>query len=323
MANKNPFASALATHDMPALRAAFEACQEGAETGYDRTTLNRWLDGSVPVREPFIQCLAERLKDPKIYTSWQEARGARSPSRVKTVVSRFEGLTAEEKDEAFHEIRRDYVAEYPSVRSRLNYRIEISDPDPDNDHLQVHLDWSWTGDIPANATVQYVTAYQDLSRAYRDPACVFREELPFEPDRLHELLAAGEDQILAITPLNSPNPRATRHVGQLDEDGTFTFDNDAATNATVQLSISYPYPRNRQVFLLRFGGYQVPDTAEVTLVLRATGASSPRAFPYMPPGRQGEWTWNRIRANELFVSLGTGNTVLSEGDGVVLYWTED
>ncbi len=320
---KNPFADALAAHDPRALRAAFEACQEGDETGYDRTTLNTWLRGSIPNREPFVRCLSERLDDPDLFAAWERARVARSPSLVKTVVSRFEGLTTEEKDDAFHQIRRDYVSEYPSVRQRLSYRIEISDPeDPDDDHLLVKLDWSWIGDVPANATVQYVSEYADLSSAYADPACVFREELLFRPERLRTLLEGGDDQVLAITPLDTGSPRAIRHLGRLGEGGHIAFENEAARNANVQLSTSYPYPRGRPLYLIRFGVYQVPDNVDINLILRTKGATDPSAFPYLPPGRQQEWTWNRIRSNELFVSLGTGNnTVLSEGDGVVLYWT--
>jgi len=323
---KNPFADALAAHDLQTLRAAFEACQQGDATGYDRTTLNTWLNqGSVPTREPFIRCLSERLEDPGLYTAWQQARKERSPSRVKDVVTRFEGLNTSEKDTAFHRIRRDYVSEYPSIRERLSYRIEISDSDdPDDDHLQVTLDWSWVGDIPASANVQYVSAYAELTDAYADAGCVFREELLFNPDRLRALLEAGEDQVLSITPLGTSNPRAVRHVGHLGEHGHIAFENSGATNAEVEMSLSYPYPKGRPLYLIRFGGYQIPDTVDIRLILRTKGATEPTAFPYLPPGRQTEWSSNRIRSNELSVRLGTGNnTVLSEGDGVVLYWTEN
>lgn len=324
MTDLESFAAALAEHDAARLRTAFEACKESTGEHYDRTTLNRWLDGSIPTKGTFIRCLADRLDDDAVYDSWETARDARTPSGARSVVTRFEGLTPQEKDWAFHEIRRDYVAaEYPSERSRLGYRIEISDPDdPDDDHLRVTVAHSWTGDVPADATIRYVTEYADLTSAYGEPACLFHDELPFEPDRLQALLADADDQILAITPLDSPNPRPARHVGRLVEPGVYAFDNAGSTNAHVQVNLSYPYPRRRPIYFLRWGRYQVPDTVEVTLVLRSRSTSGPRAFPYMPPGRQREWTSTLIRPNELFVSLGTGNTVLSDGDGVVLYWTE-
>jgi hypothetical protein len=322
VAHPNSFAAALAQHDLPRLRRAFEAAKAATGETYDRTTLNRWLSGSIPREGEFIRDLGRELADPAIHASWEEARRAQTPSRARSVVSRFEGLTAEEKDWAFHEIRRDFVAEYPSIRSRLGYRIEIEDPDdPDDDHLRVRVGHSWTGDLPADATVRYVTEYPDLSSAYEDPACIFREDLPFTADRLQELLEAGEEQVLAVTPLDSRSTRGSRLVGQLVEPGVFAFANAAASEAHIQVNLSYPYPRDRPVFFLRFGRYQVPDTAEVTLVLRARSTSGPRAFPYMPPGRQRDWTWNLIRPNELTVSLGTGNTVLSEGDGLVLFWS--
>lgn len=320
---KNPFADALAAHDMRALRAAFEACKQGDETGYDRTTLNRWLDGSIPNREPFVRCLSERLGDPEIYASWQQAKEARSPSRVKTVVSRFEGLSTEEKDEAFHEIRAQYLATFPSVRRRGTYRVEVDDPpDPGDDHLVVRLEMTWRGAIPAGAEAQIVTGHDELGDAYEAATCIFREILDFDTERLTQLLAVGPDPVLAINPVDTNAPRGAHHVGQQVEPGRFRFDNPEATEAQVRLSLSYPYPRGLGVFFIRLGRYQVPDTFEVTLRLNSRSASSPQAFPFLPPGRQREFSQSFLGPDELFFTFGTGNTVYGEGDGLVLYWTE-
>ena len=319
MAESSRFSEKLAAYDQARLREAFDRLGD-----YNRTTLNRWLEGALPQRGEFIERLAAELEDPALYEAWQAAKSGGPASSANSVVRAFERLTPEEKDGVFHDIRGDYVSTIASVRSRLTYTISIDDPeDPHDDHLRLSLNWRWTGDIPANATLRFETDPTGLGNAYDDPSCVFREELPFDPDRLQELLAAGGDQVLTITDLRGRVPEAEQYVGRLEPGGIYRFDNPEASSATIHIAVSYPFPRRRQVFYIRFGKYQVPDTAEVTLILNSPSTSSPTAFAYMPPGRQREWFHNAPRPNELFVSLGTGTTVLSEGDGVVLHWSED
>ncbi len=325
MARPNRFTEALRAIELPRLRAAFEASSRADDQGgYDRTTLNRWLDGAVPNRGEFVRLLADELDEPGLCEAWQEARGERTgSSAVKTVVSRFEGLTPAEKDEAFHEIRRDYVSEGRPVRENNVYRIEVHDPpEADADHLLLRVDQSWEGPLPARANVAIVTEETELGDAYAKPDCVFRDLVDFEGDRLAELLDRLEDdQVLAYNPLGAFNPQPVTHRTRFDDEGVARFDNDDVERAHIKLSLSYPVPKGTPMFVIKFGEYTVPGPAEAILSLHSRATKRPRAFAFLAPGRQREWASNPLRGNELFISLGTAATVLGEGDGVVLSWT--
>lgn len=324
MEQVNSFVAALSRYDMARLKTAFEAAKRATGERYDRTTLNRWMGGSVPTKEAFVRQFADELGDESIFTSWRSIRESQSPSQGRSVVTRYERLSDEEKDWVFHEIRARYLGTFPSVRSRATWRIEVNDPpDPaDTDHLMVRLELTWNGDIPADAEAVLVTEHEQLGDAYANPDCIFREILDLEPGRLAKLLTSGPDPILAITPLDTAIPRGSHHTAEQVEPGLFRFDNAEAADAQVRLSISYPYPRGLGVFFVKLGRYQVPDAVEATLRLNSRSASNPRAFPYMPPGRQREFSQNMFGPDELFFTFGTGNTVYGEGDGLVLYWTE-
>jgi len=223
----------------------------------------------------------------------------------------------------FHEVRAAYLSSFPSVRSRSTWRVEVNDPpDPDDDHLVIRAEMTWTGAIPADAEAQIVSDHDELGDAYANPDCIFREILDFAPDRLAALFDTAPDPVLAINPLDSSAPRGSHHTGQQTEPGRFQFDNAEATDAQVRLGLLYPYPRGQGVFFIRLGRYQVPDTFEATLRLNSRSTSSPRAFPFLPPGRQREFSQSYLGPDELFFTFGTGNTVYGEGDGLVLYWTE-
>lgn len=323
MAPHNQFAEALRAQDPVRLRQAFEDCAKEAERAPHRTTLNKWLDGTVPQRGVFVRRLAAELGDDSIYDAWKATRGGRAASTAEAVVSQYESLEPDDKQTAFYAIRSDFVSQYPSTRERLAYRVEINDPSQrGDDHLQVKVSISWEGAIPANANVQFVTEQTTLGSAYDEGDCIFREVLGFETERLDELLEATTTPVLNINPLGTEVPHGTHYIGERSEPGLYRFDNGAAELAQVRVNVSYPYPRGCPVFFIRFGRYQVPNTATVTLVLNSSTASEPRAFPYLPPGVQREWASSFVPPDEMFVSLGTGTTALSEGDGVVLYWKE-
>lgn len=323
LSNLNPFAEALAAYDSVRLRAAFDACSKVGD-GYDRTTLNQWMKGSVPGREDFVRLLAAELGDDDLFAAWQEAREQRSQSAGRSVITRFGNLSHDDKDWVFHQIRRDYLSStFPSERRQLRYEIQIDDPaTPDDDHLVVHLTMTWSGAIAANTTVQYTTTPTGLGEAYDDLQCLFREELAFEPDRLQELLSSMDPPVVGINPLGQSVPTGGHHVGVLNEAGVVQFGNEAASNARVQLQLSYPYPTGQPSFFIRHGKYQVPDTVEINLTLKTEGASSLKALPFMPPGRQRGWAATRMGPKQLFVSLGTDNTVFGDGDGIAFYWTQ-
>ena len=203
------------------------------------------------------------------------------------------------------------------------WRIAFDEPsDPDADHLVLRLDMQWDGQLRANTSVVYTSAHETLGEAYEDERCLFRETLPFPPDRLAELLEDWPDQVLAYNPIGPANQQIVRHIASPVGDGTFVFDNAEVADSRIRLSLIYPYPRNLRAFFVRFGRYRVIDGAEITLTLPQKVAANPRAFPFLPPGRQREFAEVPFRSNELRVTLGAGGTTLSEGDGVVLYWTE-
>lgn len=324
MARPNRFAEALRAVDPALLRAAFEASGSAdSQGGYDRTTLNRWLDGAIPSRGDFVHILADELSEPDLYRAWQEARGERSSSSAKSVISRFEGLSTAERDEAFHEIRKHYVsAEKPEWRN-FTYRITVNDPpEGETDHLLLRVDFSWEGRLPAQASIVFVNDPQTLGNAYNQANCIFRELIDFDTERMTQLFEGlAEDQVLAYNPLGETNPRPVTHRAGVDSFGVAQFDNDEVERAHIRLSLSYPLPKGTPMFIVRLGQYSVPGPAEATLVLNSRLASRPRAFTFLAPGRQREWASNPLRSNELFVTLGTAETVLGEGDGVVLSWT--
>jgi hypothetical protein len=267
--------------------------------------------------------MGAELGNEELVEAWREARGERSGSSAKSVVTRFEGLQGPDRHEAFREIRQDYVSAGRPRRDNHVYRITVNDPEnEDDDHLVLRVDISWEGRLPGQANVVIVTDQQSLGNAYGQPDCIFREVLDFEPERLRELLAAQpDDQVLAFNPLGASDPRPVTHRARLDGDGIARFDNDEIRQAHIKLSLSYPVPRGTPTFIIKLGEYAVPGPAEFTLTLNSPRASRPRAFAFLPPGSQREWASNPLRSNELFISLGTASSVLGEGDGVVLSWT--
>ncbi|MEM7323295.1 MAG: hypothetical protein AAF531_09425, partial [Actinomycetota bacterium] len=106
---QNPFVEALSAHDGPTLRDAFERANARADHKLHRTTLTRWLDGSVPNDGAFVKLLAEELRDDGLFSAWETARGRKAPSGHRSVVTRFDGLSPEDRKKAYAEIRRSYL----------------------------------------------------------------------------------------------------------------------------------------------------------------------------------------------------------------------
>ncbi len=317
MAEPSRFSEKLAAYDPARLREAFDACGD-----YNRTTLNRWLEGALPQRGEFIERLAQAMDDPSLYEAWKQAKQGGPAASANAVVKAFERLSDDDKDRTFHEIRGLYLGTYPSARSRMAYRVEVNDPlDDSDDHLRIAVTMTWVGPVAANAYVQIVTGHEELGDAYADPTCIFREIVDLEPERLHQLLAGDRSPILAINPLDRTAPRGAHHVAREVEPGRFQFDNSDAADAQVRLSLTYPFPRGRPVYPIKIGRFQV-DTFDVTLALNSGAASMPQAFPFLPPGRQREWSQSYLPPDELFVTVGIGNTEYGEGDGLVLSWRE-
>ncbi|MGB5758048.1 MAG: hypothetical protein WBM50_14110 [Acidimicrobiales bacterium] len=322
---RNQFVQALSAHDQRNLREAFDRVNDATEQKLHRTTLTRWLDGSVPNREDFIRLLAGELDDPKVYEAWESARETRSPAGYRSVVTRFDGLSPEDRELAYTEIRRSYLASrFPKLLDRLSYRVEINDPpEPDTDYLVVRVTQEYDSDLPANVRVIFTTTPKDLGDAYEDSRCLFRDIVPMDQDRLDALLEAGPSPVLAYNLLAGSSQRMITHHGVWRGGGLFEFDNDPVADARVRLSFEYPFPRGRQIWPIRFGEFRVAGGAEFTLTLNARSATAPDVFAYPPAGRHREWAADQVRPDELVVSLGAGGTVLADGDGLVLSWAEN
>lgn len=321
---KNRFAAALGRHDHHDLRAAFDACNEAGDSSYDRTTLTRWLDGSVPTRGEFIRCLADRLDDDGLFTSWEAVHGGRSSSGSRTVVSRFEGLKPDERERAFTEIRKLYLSRFEATRSRFSIRVDLYDDRDDEDLFEVRVTMNWVGLLPAAAKLVFVDDYRRFHDAFEDDSVVFRKQLGMDDPELDSVFGPGRyRQVLAYSMVSGPaGQTTTSHTAAWDGDGVFVFDNERTEDAQVRLSLSYPYRRGLQQYPVRLGRYRVEGQARIELVSHSRRVTDLRAMAFMPPGQARDWSYEDFRPDELVVYLGERDTVLSDGDGVVLSWTE-
>lgn len=312
------FTEILNSYDQDRLRSAFEACD-----GYNRTTLMRWLEGTIPQRGDFIRRLASELDDPDLYDAWEEAKRGGAAGSVSGLVKSFERLSAADRDAAFHAIRERYVTDEKPRRQDVTYDVTVTDPPTTcDDVLLLRVEYSWTGDLPADAWCQWVTDEMRLSQAYAEPTCLWREIVDLDRNdlpRLFEQLA--DEQVLAYNEAGARDPKPIEHRATVDDDGIARFDNAAIDLAQITLSMSYPIPRGTPLFIIKLGEYAVPGPARATLTLDSRIAGRPRAFSFLAPGRRREWVVHQLRPNRLVTSLGTAATVLGEGDGFVLSWT--
>lgn len=321
----NPFAAALTKHDPVRLRQAFDACRKAGAGNYDRTTLNRWLDGSIPTQGEFIRRMGEELEDPALFAAWERIKHSRprTAASPEAVIRQFAALSYDDRQEAYPEIRKLFLERFTEQRSRASHRIELRDgPNPESDFHELRLVWEWDGRLPANARAIYAIDNLGLGDAYDDPKCVFREVLPIETETFATLLETWPEQILNYNPLGTANQQMYRHVGVPNGCGVFQFDNEEVDHARVRWSLTYPYPKGHTVYFIRFGNYRYGGGAEISLALTTAKAHSPRVFTYLPAGRQREYAGEFGRSNELQVTLGAGGTILSDGDGAVLFWSE-
>lgn len=315
-----PFAVALSEHRLPRLREAFEACNEAQGTSYNRTTLGRWLERSVPRDEAFVRCLAERLEDPAILSGWEQARSSGPTSTVDSAVDGFRQLSKEDRARAFPEIRQAYLEQYSSVRSRFNLRIDLYDDVESDEIWDLRLVLRWIGRLPENAKVAYVTEQSELGDRFAEDDCIFRDAVDMSFDQLDGKLGACE-QTVSYKRSDEDNPTFTTLDANYVSDGVFRFDNETVDNAEIRLDLQYPYPKHRRDFPIRFGKYQVAGMAEIVFAPHSDSVSNPRCnMPFMPPGQERAWA-SSLPRGELVVYLGSDDTLLSEGDGVVLSWT--
>ncbi len=320
---RNAFAAALAAHNPGELRRAFDACNDETDLArFHRTTLQRWLEGSVPTRAAFIRRLSERLDDPNIYVCWEQVRSKPRTSDYQAVVRTFDQLVDDERDLAFQQIRRAYITNSRQVRSRFSMRITLDEDRTDTNLLRMRASLNWEGRIPENATMVFGTEYSELGDAFDKPECVFREFIDLESDQLDHLLESGGAQIMAYTPLSGTHQAMRRCVGDYAGKGLFRFENPEVDHAQVRISVSYPFPRGGQLYPILFDGYQIEGLAEFSLEIRTPSITEPRGIAFLPAGERRAWAIEALRDDELVMYAGRPGVVLGEGDGVVLSWTE-
>jgi hypothetical protein len=320
----NSFTQALLAHEGPRLRAAFEACRASGSHNYDRTTLNRWLTGSVPTNGEAIRCLSEQLDDPAVIDTWHEQRNQQPPKgqpTVDTVVRRFGLLNEKDQEKAFQRIRQTYLGRFTSVRRDLSFRIEVLDPfGDDEDHFILSVTVGWKGRVLTDSTAILATDQTELGDAYAEPTCVYRDKIELPQDRIEELLRSCDPPSLSVIPLAQTNPQPEMYIGEWDGLEA-RFGNDPADEAVIQLNVQNPISKSSLLYPVSFGEYRVEVGVSITLVLTSRAVNNPHALPFLPPGREREVATISPRPNTLEVRLGTRNdTILSQGDGVVLGW---
>jgi hypothetical protein len=315
--DNNPFSRALLEIDPRLLRDAFDHCNRRSDLiPYDRTTLGRWLAGSVPTRGEFVASLADRLGDLAVYEAWLEARDAPGTA-VKTLVTRFRGLSSEEKQQAFHRIRDDLARDVAGpVRSRYTMRVELHDGS--GGLFQLRMASNWTGYLPANATIIIATSDEQLHAAYDQRECLFRDVVEIDWSAVEMGLSEWDDQVLSFSSTDGDSG-SSRCQGQHLGDGVFRFDNPEIQQARIMLRVSYPYPTGVQIYPIVFRNYQISGPAEITLALRTPRAHNPRGYAFLGTGRRWQSsTW----ADEVVIEAGSSRTLLGADTGIMLHWAE-
>ena len=106
----------------------------GGSRGSSRTTerpgpLAGW---PVPSREPFVKALSGRLNDPTIHSAWTALQDDRGDGEVKGIVTRFQGLSPDDKVAAFAGIAAAMAQSTRVVRSGLSMRVDLYDGHDDD-----------------------------------------------------------------------------------------------------------------------------------------------------------------------------------------------
>jgi hypothetical protein len=314
------FATALERVERRALNDAFEFCNTQPDLEpYDRTALGRWLHGSIPSRREFVERMANRLEEPEIFEAWLHEHGG-SSNDVKAVVTRYQGLTPEEKVEAFQRIRDDFVSTSPRVRSDFSMRVELHDSD-DPAVYRLSVAVNWVGYLPPKAKTLIVTDYDDLAAAFSQDDCVFRDVVDLD-EQLFDRTFLSDDasrHTLSYTPTDGDGRSVTVVASNVDR-GVHEFPNDEMERARIRLRVAYPFPRGNAVYPIVFKGYQVAGPAIITLAIHSRWAHTPRGYAFLGFGRS--WEATKPDDRELEIVAGTRGAILGADTGIMLHWSE-
>lgn len=316
----NAFSQALARHQEGGrLREAFEWCrrQPGIEP-YDRTSLGRWLGGAVPSREPFVKALSGRLNDPTIHSAWTALQDDRGDGEVKGIVTRFQGLSPDDKVAAFAGIAAAMAQSTRVVRSGFSMRVDLYDGH-DDDLLRLRVEVGWTGHLPANAEIMFMNEQDGLAEAYAEERCLFRDVVHLEDERLHRVMA-DEDEYqhsLSYSPVGTG--KTTSCSAERTAAGQFRFGNEELARARIKLRTTYPFPRGLRLYPIIFNAYRIAGPFTLSLILHSQKTQWPQCFSFL--GQDPRWEASQWR-RELAIESGYEGAVLGTGTGLVFYWSE-
>lgn len=315
------FAVALRSLDRRALNNAFGACNRRSDLeSYDRTALNRWLDGAVPARRDFVARLAQELDRDEIYQAWVDSQIDSSIAEVKSAVTRFKGLSVADKAVAFEQIRDDFLTSSLNVRSNFTMRVDLHDGDHDGVYRLV-MGMNWDGFLPANATTVIVTDYDRLADAFSQENCVFRDVVELDDHLLERSLArsSSSEQTLTYSRLDESD-RPITHQATATEPGVYEFANDEVERARVKLRVTYPFPHGVGIYPIVFQGYRIAGPVRITLAIHSKWALNPRGYAFLGSGRS--WDASKLLSNELVIDAGSQGAILGDDTGIVLHWSE-
>lgn len=322
MANREGrFAVALHSIERRALNEAFDYCNGQPDLdGYDRTALNRWLAGAVPARRDFVRRLAQRLDRDEVFQAWLDSIDDSTSADVKTVVTRFKGLTPEDKVEAFRQLREDLVSTSHRIRSNFTMRVELHDGNQEGAYHLV-MAMNWDGYLPGNAKTVIVTDYDRLADAFHQQDCVFRDVVELDEELLEQALVADyrSEQTLSYTAIGT-NSKPVTHEAMAFDRGMYEFPNDEVELARVLLRVTYPFPHGVAIYPIVFQGYQIAGPARITLAIHSKRARNPRGYAFLGSGRS--WGASKLLRNELVIDAGTQGAILGDETGIVLHWSE-
>lgn len=289
----------------------------------DRATISRWLSGTLPRHREIVVHLAGILKDQGLLDAYDEDMLVKKiPGDVQNIFTRWSRLPLPQRAATLGELTREWHRESPSTRARMGMEIDLHKDSPGCHRLDVDITWS--GILPANATVRIAPDEDELSEAFQLPDCVFRELIPMAPD---DFDAAYSDLGSHLPALKFRGARGDKWIemqARPAEDkafGRYAFDNGRVDQAQINLSVRFPYPANVSFYGVVFGGYAVRGTTRVTMNMNDTNAQ-PHAVPFLLSSEDYEIHHRTPDRAVVTVELGDEETVLAPGAGVAFYWRE-
>ena len=318
--NLNAFAKVLRSQDQSRLKEAFYRANMIPDlVPYDRTTLSRWLEGSIPSRGNFVKRLAKELEDESVYEAWKTCKDM-SDSNIKGMLTRFQNLNSSDQTKVFKKIREQYyVSRNESKIENYLTRIDLNDS-PLGDYYEIKVRLSWLGTLPANANISFVKTFESLTNELKNTNSVFSEKLDFNDA---EFIECFENKRYSQPHLSFTKKDSGEEFQEIEckqsNPGIFVFDNEKCENANIQLSIRYPFPNKVRIYPLTPREHRTVGPAKIQFVINTTRAKNPQMLSMF--GDQTNCTAKYAHGDEISVQIGTTNKII-EGTGLIFTWEE-